>query len=197
MAGLKGRTWTLSPETKRKMSLALMGNKRNLGKKHSAESIKKMSDSKKGKHYPNLTKAMIGHKHSQVTKRRIAERAFGRKASAGTKKKLSDMRQKEKHPGWKGGVSIGENFIAYFYQKGKEYRARKYNAEGSHTFAEWIALKMKYQFMCLCCKKTEPEISLTEDHIIPLIKGGSDNIENIQPLCKSCNSSKHTKIISY
>jgi len=78
-----------------------------------------------------------------------------------------------------------------------KYKLRKRNAEGSHTFGEWQNLKIQYNYTCPCCSKKEPEIKLTEDHIIPLSKGGSDNIENIQPLCKSCNSKKHTKIISY
>jgi len=77
------------------------------------------------------------------------------------------------------------------------YRARKIQAEGSHTFGEWELLKIQYGYICPACGKPEPKIKLTEDHIIPLSKGGSDYIENIQPLCISCNVRKHTKTIVY
>ncbi len=77
----------------------------------------------------------------------------------------------------------------------KSYKVRKKNAIGSHTLDEWETLKVKYGWTCPDCKKREPEIILTEDHIIPLSKGGLNNIENIQPLCRSCNSKKGDRII--
>jgi len=79
----------------------------------------------------------------------------------------------------------------------RKNKRRRDNAEGSHTFGEWELLKKQCGNICLCCGKKEPEIKLTEDHIIPLDKGGSDYIENIQVLCHNCNSKKHTKIIKY
>lgn len=47
---------------------------------------------------------------------------------------------------------------------------------------------------CLCCGSTN-KISI--DHIIPVYLGGENIISNFQPLCKSCNSKKGTKIIDY
>jgi 5-methylcytosine-specific restriction endonuclease McrA len=76
-------------------------------------------------------------------------------------------------------------------------RARKLEAKGSHTDEEWQKLKIFYNFKCLRCGKQEPEIKLTRDHVIPLIQGGTDSIDNIQPLCAHCNSKKNYKHIDY
>ena len=76
-------------------------------------------------------------------------------------------------------------------------RLRKANVQGSFTDKEWFALCAKYNYTCLSCLKREPEIILTIDHIVPISKGGTGDIDNIQPLCLSCNCSKFDKIIDY
>lgn len=63
-----------------------------------------------------------------------------------------------------------------------------------HSRAEWEALCKQHGDRCVCCGEQKP---LTVDHIVPLSKGGSDGIENIQPLCKPCNSQKSDKTIDY
>ncbi len=76
-------------------------------------------------------------------------------------------------------------------------RALKAGNGGSFTPQEWEALKRKYAYRCLRCGRSEPEIKLTVDHVVPLSKGGSNNIDNIQPLCQSCNSGKNARHIDY
>ena len=76
-------------------------------------------------------------------------------------------------------------------------RARKRNSTGSYTAQEWETLKDKYGRRCLSCGKAEPSVRLIPDHIVPLAKGGSNMIQNIQPLCSRCNSQKHAKIIDF
>lgn len=71
--------------------------------------------------------------------------------------------------------------------------ARKKGSHDTHTRHEWHELKKKYANTCLDCGRAEPEITLTEDHVTPLSKGGSDGIENIQPLCLQCNCRKNSK----
>lgn len=77
-------------------------------------------------------------------------------------------------------------------------RRSKTRANGGHIAGrEWRELKKKYNYTCLRCGKREPEIKLTLDHIIPISSGGKNVIENVQPLCKSCNSAKHTADTDY
>lgn len=76
-------------------------------------------------------------------------------------------------------------------------RARKQQSGGSFTSKEWLALKATYNYTCLCCGSKEPDIKLSPDHVVPLAKGGTSNINNIQPLCFLCNQRKHTKIVDY
>jgi hypothetical protein len=73
-------------------------------------------------------------------------------------------------------------------------RARIIGNGGSHTAEDWKNLCEKYDNCCLRCGEQE---NLTEDHIVSLFDGGTDDIENIQPLCKKCNSSKREKSIDY
>lgn len=73
-------------------------------------------------------------------------------------------------------------------------RARLAQSGGKFSGQEWLDLKRKHKHLCLCCGKRK---LLQADHIIPVIKGGTSNISNIQPLCKTCNLKKRTIIIDY
>lgn len=74
------------------------------------------------------------------------------------------------------------------------YRARKAANGGSYTAQEWNELCAFYDHACLCCGECKP---LTPDHVVPISRGGSNAIENIQPLCLDCNRRKSTKTIDY
>ncbi len=78
--------------------------------------------------------------------------------------------------------------------KGHKRRAIKMKAPGSFTAAQWEVVKARQGYKCLRCGRKEPEITLTIDHRIPLSKGGTNYISNIDGLCLSCNSSKGAKI---
>lgn len=69
-------------------------------------------------------------------------------------------------------------------------RAAKYGVAGTFTVDEWLNLCVAYEHKCPACGSTTEQ--LTADHIIPLSRKGTNDIGNIQPLCRSCNSSKNT-----
>lgn len=79
--------------------------------------------------------------------------------------------------------------------KRAKQRAGAVGYEGPHfTGAEWLALILECKGRCLRCGSREP---LTVDHVIPLARGGSNAIENIQPLCAVCNGIKGCETTDY
>lgn len=59
---------------------------------------------------------------------------------------------------------------------------------GRHTKEEWEALKAEFNHRCVRCGREG--YNLERDHIKPVYQGGSDGIDNIQPLCAWCNTAK-------
>jgi 5-methylcytosine-specific restriction endonuclease McrA len=153
-------------------------------------------------------KGMPGHPVSEEHKARLRIIHTGKIVTAETRAKIgaahkgkpltpehiaavkANLPRGPAHWRWKGGYS---NTLAL---NEKRYLLER-NAAGSHTREQWEALKQRCRSRCVACNRPEPHIILTEDHIVPLSRGGSNDIENIQPLCQSCNSKKRTQIINY
>jgi hypothetical protein len=140
---------------------------------------------------------------SKETKEKMKLAKLGKSSNAKGSLRSIESRKKMSILGSKrigrlaGGYKDGRWSIQGYSSWKKNNRNRKKrSAIGSHTFKEWEKIKEICDFTCLMCGEKEPDIKLTEDHIIPLSKGGSDYINNIQPLCKACNCRKHAKIIN-
>jgi 5-methylcytosine-specific restriction endonuclease McrA len=125
------------------------------------------------------------YRQENATKIKAYIREYKRTNEAYQEKKRESYREYMRlHP---------EKSAEYFHNR----RAREQQATGSFTSREWKKLCKHYNYTCLHCGKREPEIKLTVDHVIPLSVGGTNSIDNIQPLCQSCNSSKGITIADY
>lgn len=69
-------------------------------------------------------------------------------------------------------------------------------AKGKHNQEEWEEMKGFFGH-CVRCGTSGDEAKLVKDHIIPIYQGGSDGIDNIQPLCQSCCSRKGPDVTDY
>lgn len=63
--------------------------------------------------------------------------------------------------------------------------------DNHHSQKEWRDLLALFNGQCAACGSSS---NIHRDHVMPLSKGGSDSIDNIQPLCRRCNLTKGSKI---
>ena len=131
-----------------------------------------------------------------ITKRKSKKPAKGNRHSPCTK-------CGERNFGWWTSSSTGQ---IYLYcrtcrdERRVNYVKRKLANGGTHTQAEWF--KKLHRFSkCPRCGRHWADIPprpnkryknpWTKDHIVPLSRGGSDDISNIQPLCYQCQFHKN------
>lgn len=60
------------------------------------------------------------------------------------------------------------------------------------TERQWRRVLLAYNNRCAYCGCASV---LTQDHVIPLVRGGRHSIGNLVPACGSCNSSKNSRLI--
>lgn len=198
-----------------KLGRFIHGHKTNVGKVVSYETRKKISRGHIGKVVTDETRekqriSHLGYKMSESAKEKLRLINSGSnthlwkggisKPNCSDCDKIISWRAKKckpchgkdrtgkNHHRWKGGI---ENKL---WHNNKRRITKKGNG-GSHSLDEWMMLKSKHDWKCVHCGVSEPTIKLTRDHIIPISKEGTDDIENIQPLCKSCNSKKHDHVL--
>lgn len=69
-------------------------------------------------------------------------------------------------------------------------RARLHEATGTHTKEERAYLLNSYLGRCAYCFSAP---ATDFDHVVPLARGGTNDIENLVPACEFCNASKGAK----
>lgn len=82
-----------------------------------------------------------------------------------------------------------DRFRAYVRNR----RARKKAADGEHTAEEFRAKLERYGGRCHWCRRPIRGTPHA-DHLIPLSRGGSNDISNIVPACAKCNLTKSAKM---
>lgn len=78
-------------------------------------------------------------------------------------------------------------------EKMKDYvhRRRTKLEDGSVTTGEWAGILTRYGNRCAYCRTDG--VPLTQDHVVPLTKGGTHCAANVVPACCPCNTRKNNR----
>jgi 5-methylcytosine-specific restriction endonuclease McrA len=73
-------------------------------------------------------------------------------------------------------------------------RARSRGGDGVSP-EQWTSLCVLWKGCCAHCGVLVGKADLTRDHLIPLSRGGLDDVLNVVPACRKCNRAHGTKLM--
>lgn len=90
----------------------------------------------------------------------------------------------------------GEEGVVGIIKQGKTYQlvdlelVEKRVPRTGLSDSDWALVLARYEGKCPSCSRQPPEVELEQDHKIPRVRGGGDELANWQPLCTECNNHK-------
>jgi hypothetical protein len=93
--------------------------------------------------------------------------------------KATQRRHRQAHPGYD---------IPYTQRRRAKLRGVPVN---DFTPKQWQEVKEYFNHVCAYCGAEG--VTLTQDHLIPIARGGHHTMSNVVPACLSCNCRKHDK----
>lgn len=111
------------------------------------------------------------------------------------REKSKNWRKEHREQDRQRARSYHQNHKAEYKVRTQNYRARKYAAEGTHDNDDIIAQLNRQKRRCYYCGKHLKD-KYHADHVIPLSRGGSDDLSNLVITCPQCNHSKNDRLPS-
>ena len=75
----------------------------------------------------------------------------------------------------------------------RRLRLARAREKGTHYRPDWLEMVERCARKCVRCG----DHGQTKDHIVPIYQGGSDGLDNLQPLCLRCNAAKGPEAIDH
>lgn len=165
-------------------------------KKNRRESMKRMRGLEPEKHRRRGREFYTANR-DRISKERQEKR--GRPRQPAMSREEYNARKREKYQEQRDYYAKkNREWVQSHPAENRQRARRRYlrtQVEGSFTTDEWETLVELCDGRCLKCGR---RLKLTADHIIPLTAEGTTNwLDNIQPLCGGCNSSKRTTAVDY
>jgi 5-methylcytosine-specific restriction endonuclease McrA len=129
---------------------------------------------------------VYGKEYREKNKERISE--YNRDYSIKNKEKL--LKKRKEYYKTEAGKLVG-------IRRNNNRRSREKNIINNLTIQEKNIILSLQNYKCISCDQYFDMVNPTLDHIIPVVSNGGLTKNNVQILCKPCNSKKFTQEIDY